>query len=135
MLRPSRDRWALLVAQAVATRAECSRRLVGAVILDRKGRIAGSGYNGAAPGKPNCLDGYCPRAHTNVPPGSSYDTGPGKCIAVHAELNALLDVDDRSRLEGATLYITDAPCDGCKKIIGVTAISDVVWPEGRYTNG
>lgn len=65
-------------------------------------------------------------------PGSSYDTGPGACIGVHAEINALLQVSDRSRLQGATMYITDAPCEGCMKIIKNTAISRIVWPGGSY---
>jgi deoxycytidylate deaminase len=71
----------------------------------------------------------CPDA---VDPGSSYDTGPGACIGVHAEVNALLQVSDRSRLKKATLYITEAPCDGCLKIIKNTAISRIVWPTGEF---
>jgi dCMP deaminase len=71
----------------------------------------------------------CPDA---AEPGSSYDTGPGACVAVHAEINALLQVSDRSRLVGSTMYITDAPCDGCLKIIKNTAIARIVWPEGEY---
>ncbi|QMP84405.1 deoxycytidylate deaminase [Streptomyces phage Dagobah] len=125
--RPSIGLWALGVASAVSSRGECTRRRVGAVILDVRGRICGAGYNGAAPGAPSCLDGACPRALSGVPAGSSYDTGPGACIAVHAELNALLDVSDRSRLDGATLYVTAEPCDGCLKILGNTEIDAVVY--------
>lgn len=66
-----------------------------------------------------------------VPPGSSYDTGPGTCIASHAEINCLMDVDARHRLNGATLYVTEKPCDGCMKIIRTTRIAWVVWPAGR----
>jgi len=64
-------------------------------------------------------------------PGGSYDTGPGACIAVHAEINALLDVSDRSRLVGATLYVTEQPCMGCLKILKNTEIKTFVWPGGR----
>lgn len=53
------------------------------------------------------------------------------CIAVHAEMNALLDVSDRSRLVGATMYITDQPCAGCLKILKNTEIKTFVWPGGR----
>lgn len=149
--RPSVGLWALGVASAVSARGECTRRRVGAVILDVRGRICGAGYNGAAPGARSCLQGGCPRGEhylpydspgfcfcgkewtypagcpDSVPPGSSYDTGPGACIAVHAELNALLDVSDRSRLDGATLYVTAEPCDGCLKILGNTEIDAVVY--------
>ena len=125
--RPNFDEWGLIVAEAVATRGDCSRRKVGAVILDRNQRICGAGYNGTYRGAPGCLDGACPRALSGVLPGSSYDTGPGACIAVHAELNALLDVSVRSRLESSTLYITAAPCEGCLKIIRNTQIYRIIW--------
>jgi len=126
--RPTKEEWAFLVAQAVATRGECSRRQVGAIIIDANGRIAGAGYNGSYPGGPNCLKGECPRGASDVEPGSSYDTGPGTCHAVHAEMNALLDVSDRSRLKGSTMYVTTEPCGGCLKILKNTAIERVRHP-------
>lgn len=116
--RPDFDTWGLLVASAVGTRGECQRRKVGAVILDEHHRIIGAGYNGAPPGQPSCLDGMCPRAFTDVPPGSTYDEGPGRCLAVHAEVNAIIDCG-RERLMGgtATMYVTERPCFGCQKIL------------------
>ena len=125
--RPSQTDWAFLVALAVSTRGECSRRKVGAVVIDQRGRIAGAGYNGSYPGGPSCLQGECPRGTSGVRPGSSYDTGPGACHAVHAEMNAILDVSDRSRLTGGTLYVTTKPCDGCMKILRNTELGLVVW--------
>lgn len=125
--RPSEHEWAFLVALAISTRGECTRRQVGAVIVDAQNRIVGAGYNGTYRGGPNCLDGACPRAASGVESGSSYDTGPGACIAVHAELNALLDVSDRKRLESSEMYITAAPCDGCLKILRNTQIYRVLW--------
>lgn len=126
-VRPGFDEWGLIVASAVATRGDCVRRRVGAVILDRHNRICGAGYNGTYSGAPGCLQGACPRGSSGVLPGSSYDTGPGACISVHAELNALLDVSEKSRLERATMYITTAPCGGCLKILRNTAIRRLVW--------
>lgn len=150
--RPSGHEWAFLVALAISTRGECSRRRVGAVIVDPQNRIVGAGYNGTYGGGPNCLDGACPRGrhgladkrhfplglamckcgHTwpcpdAVESGSSYDTGPGACIAVHAELNALLDVSDRKRLEDSELYVTATPCEGCLKILRNTRIFRIFW--------
>lgn len=94
-------------------------------------RIVATGYNGAPPGKPGCLsDGACPRAHTTVDPGSSYDTGPGSCIALHAEQNCLLRSSSAQQRE-ATLYVTDEPCDGCLRMIKGTPIVRVVWPMGE----
>lgn len=164
--RPDWSEYALGVAEAVAVRGDCTRRKVGAVILDANHRLAGAGYNGSYPGGPSCLDGACPRgrhyearkptptslAYTwargdepvslcacgnpwpcpdAVAPGSSYDTGPGACIASHAEANALADVDNRARLDGAVMHVTTEPCDGCvRHIRNTTRISAVIWPGG-----
>lgn len=132
--RPDWDEYFLGIAEAVSARADCRRRKVGAVIVDVEKRIVSTGYNGAYPGGPSCLAGDCPRAFSTVVSGSSYDTGPGVCHAVHGEMNAILFAD-RERLRGATLYITDEPCDGCRKQIRSTPIHKVVWPEGSYDNG
>jgi dCMP deaminase len=160
--RPDWDDWALGITRAVSERGDCTRRKVGALILAEDHGPVSFGYNGAEPGGKSCLAGDCPRGRhysvdrlvfregerywepfcstctvpwecpDAVAPGSSYDTGPGACIGVHAEINALLQVSDRSRLQGATMYITDAPCEGCLKIIKNTAISRIVWPGGSY---
>lgn len=125
--RPDFGEWALILAMAASTRGECTRRKVGAVILDSRSRVAGVGYNGSYAGGPSCLKGACPRGSSGVPAGSSYDTGPGACHAVHAELNALLDVDDKNRLTDAILYVTAEPCQGCLKILRNTSISDIIY--------
>src|SRR5690606_20562202 len=132
-------------------RGDCTRRQVGAVILDVDHGPVSFGYNGTWPGGPNCLEGGCPRGRhyqdpngylcgcgrgwpcpDAVAPGSSYDTGPGQCGAIHAEMNALLQVSDRNRLVGSTMYITDEPCFGCLKHIKNTAIARICWPGGEY---
>lgn len=127
MTRPTWDQHFIAVARAVAGRADCTRRQVGAVIVAGN-RIVATGYNGAPAGQPGCAsDGACPRAHTTVAPGSSYDTGPGACIAIHAETNALLYAG-RDRCAGATLYVTDTPCDGCRRLIAAAGIGQVITP-------
>jgi dCMP deaminase len=175
--RPSWDDYAMNIAEAVSVRGDCTRRRVGAVILDVAHRVVAVGYNGGRAGGPSCLKGECPRGRhyqwTTVmgdcpgnlecgdwshgpgcpatpvwicrcekpwpcpdaaEPGSSYDTGPGACIAVHAEMNALLDVDNRARLDGATLYVTEEPCGGCLKILRSTALARVTWLDGSLQN-
>ena len=53
---PGWDDYFLGIAEAVSARAKCVRRRVGAVlVVDR--RIIATGYNGAAPGLPDCLEG------------------------------------------------------------------------------
>ena len=130
--RPSWDQWALTIAKAVSGRADCTRRQVGAVILDKDRRVVSTGYNGAPKGQAGCLTaGACPRAKTNVDPGSSYDTGAGSCIAVHAEANAIIH-GDWSAMQGGTVYITDAPCGGCMKLIQGSGVTRAVWPNGQW---
>ena len=57
---PDWDDYSLGIADAVARRAKCTRRAVGAVLVHDR-RIIATGYNGAAPGRPDCLEGACPR--------------------------------------------------------------------------
>src|ERR1700722_8627922 len=59
--RISFEQWAFGVAEAVSRRADCTRRQVGAVILDPDHRLVAAGYNGAPPGALGCLSaGACP---------------------------------------------------------------------------
>lgn len=132
--RPDFDAWALHLAAAVATRGDCRRKQVGAVILDARHRVISTGYNGSPPGGPSCLAGECPRAFAGVEPGSSYDTGPGTCIALHAEMNSIIYADPL-RLPGATIYITCEPCQGCTRMIAGTGITRTVWAEDLHAGG
>lgn len=129
--RRSRDQRYMRIAQTIAEDADCTRRRVGAVIVQGD-RIVATGYNGAPAGRPGCLSaGACPRgrlSYADVSAGSSYDTGPGSCIAIHAEANALLRAS-WADMVGATLYVTSAPCDGCARLISATGITRVVLPE------
>ena len=131
--RPGWDEYFLGIADAVAARADCRRRQVGAVLVSNH-RIVATGYNGAASGGPSCLAGECPRGlldSTTVAPGSSYDTGAGACVALHAEQNCLLYAD-RSRAESATIYVTHEPCDGCRRMIAGSGVTRAVWPGGQW---
>lgn len=133
--RPSWDEWALGIAEAVAKRADCTRRQVGAVILDTDHRVVSTGYNGAPKGKYGCLSaGACPRgklSYNEVPAGSSYEAGAGSCIAVHAEANAIIH-GDWSAMQGGTIYVTDEPCDGCRKLILGAGLKHIVYPERAF---
>jgi len=120
--RPTWSTYFSAIASVVATRADCERRKVGAVIV-KNNRIVSTGYNGAASGMPGCES--CPRRTSTEEPGSSYDTGPGACVAIHGEANALLYAD-RDKTEGATMYVTSDPCGGCLKLIAGAGIAEVI---------
>lgn len=131
--RPGWDEWAFGIVSAIARRGDCSRRQVGALILGPTHRIIGAGYNGTYDGGPSCLKGDCPRATSGVLPGSSYDTGPGACIASHAEANAVSDAQQRcgGRLAGCTMYVSCEPCEGCvRHVRNQTDIKAIIWPGG-----
>lgn len=131
-VRPSWDAYFTIIADAVALRADCSRRQVGAVIVSPDHRIVSTGYNGASAGEPGCLTGACPRgllSYSEVQEFTNYDSGPGKCISVHAEANALLYAN-RADTRGATIYITDPPCPTCAKLLAAAGITRTVYPGG-----
>ena len=67
-----------------------------------------------------------------VPALGDYDRPgtPGFCIAIHAEVNALLFATRDTK--GATAYITDPPCPGCRKALAAAGIVRAVWPGGEH---
>ena len=131
--RPGWIEFFLNVASAISTRADCTRRQVGAVLVDSNHRIISTGYNGAPSKHPGCLDGHCPRGQKSVDevaPLSDYSEvgGAGFCIAVHAEANAILYASRDTK--GASLYITCEPCADCRRLIAGAGIVSVDWPTG-----
>jgi dCMP deaminase len=112
----------------------CTRRQYAALIIAPNGRLVGFGYNGSPPGQSHCNEGACPRANSTVAHGSPYDAGAGRCIAVHAEANALLFSDATART-GATLYVNGPPCADCSKLIAASGITRVVHtPDEAYAS-
>ena len=124
MSRPDWDTYFLAIARVVASRADCSRRQLGAVIVDADNRIVSTGYNGSVAGAPGCLtDGACPRARAfGVRAGAGYEETA--CIAIHAEHNCVLW--SRRDLRGCTIYITDEPCQQCTVLLRAVGIDRAV---------
>ena len=115
------------VADAISRRSRCSRAQIGAVVVSKAQRISSTGYNGPAslfPTEDECM-AWCPRAQGLTALDNTYDS----CPSIHAEANALLYVD-RSRVEGGTIYITDAACYQCAKLISNSGITRVVMRIG-----
>ena len=100
MQRISKRDYYLSIAAEVSKRSTCLRRQYGAVIV-KNDEIVSTGYNGAPRGEDNCCDiGTCWRERNNIPHGEQYE----KCVAVHAEQNAIISASRREML-GATLYL------------------------------
>ena len=112
--RKSWDDYFIGIARAVAERATCDRKHVGAVLV-RDRQIVATGYNGSVRGQPHCDDA----GHLMV---------DGHCVrTVHAEMNALIQAAKRGHaVEGATAYVTNMPCTTCAKALITAGIKRVV---------
>lgn len=125
--RPDWDTYFMSIANVIATRANCSRRKVAAVIVAGR-RIISTGYNGTPRGIRNCFEGGCPRCSGHVESGASLE----ECLCVHAEQNAICQAAYYGiRLAGATIYVTLTPCLTCAKMIINAGIREVVYA-GEY---
>ena len=104
----------LKMARIWAENSYCKRRLVGALIVKDK-MIISDGYNGTPSGFENvCED------ENNVT----------KPYVLHAEANAITKIArSGNNSDGATLYVTAAPCIECAKLIIQAGISRVIYSE------
>jgi dCMP deaminase len=121
--RPSWDEYFMSIATAVASRSNCVKRKVAAVVtIDR--RIISTGYNGTPRGTRNCNEGGCPRCNDLVPGGTALHD----CYCSHGEENAITQAAYHGvGLRGGTLYTTFSPCLQCTKLIINAGLSEVVY--------
>lgn len=115
------DRRYLRMAMIWAENSYCTRRQVGALIVKDK-MIISDGYNGTPSGFPNKCEG---------------DDGLTIPCVLHAEANAITKIArSNNNSDGATLYVTDAPCIECSKLIIQAGIARVVYARKyRLTDG
>lgn len=126
--RPGWDQYFMDIAKVAASRSNCSRRQVAAVLVRDK-RIISTGYNGTPRGVRNCCDGGCPRCSSDTPSGSHLT----ECLCSHAEENAIVQAAYHGiMVKGATLYTTYSPCLLCAKMIINAGIVEVVYHQ-RYS--
>ena len=126
--RPGWDKYFMDIALVAASRSNCSRRHVAAVLV-RDRRIISTGYNGTPRGVRNCSDGGCPRCNSNTPSGH----GLGDCLCSHAEENSIVQAAYHGiSVKGSTLYTTFSPCLTCAKMIINAGIVEVVYHK-RYS--
>jgi len=110
--RLSRHEYYLQMLALVASRGTCARRQVAAILTDTEGRILATGYNGPPSGYPHCRDHIpCPGALD--PAGDT-----ARCVAIHAEQNAIVQAGLSGNLaRAAILYCTCSPCLNCAKLL------------------
>jgi dCMP deaminase len=121
--RPSWDAYFLSIAQVVASRSNCVKRHVGAVIA-RDRRIVSTGYNGTPRGVRNCNEGGCPRCNAFAESGTRLD----ECLCSHGEENAIIQAAYHGvSVRGGSLYTTFFPCLFCTKLVINAGLSEVVY--------
>jgi dCMP deaminase len=121
--RPGWDQYFMDIARVVASRSNCMKRKVAAVIVRDK-RIISTGYNGTPRGTTNCNEGGCPRCNNMAASGTSLD----ECLCSHGEENAIVQASYHGvSLKDATIYSTFAPCLMCAKMIINSGIREVVY--------
>ena len=113
------DKSYLRMARVWAENSYCVRRKVGAILVKNK-VIISDGYNGTPSGFENvCED----------------EQGYTKSYVLHAEANAITKVaKSNNSSEGATLYVTAAPCMECSKLIIQAGIKRVVYCDDYRIN-
>lgn len=125
--RPDWDTYFMDIAHVVATRANCSRRRVAAIIVvDR--RVISTGYNGTPRGIRNCYEGGCARCAGDAASGQDL----GECVCAHAEENAIVQAAYHGiAVRSGTLYCTNSPCLACTRMIINAGIAEVIF-ESEY---
>jgi len=112
------DRRYLKMARIWAENSYCKRRKVGALLVSGR-MIISDGYNGT------------PEGFENICEDENFVTKP---YVLHAEANAISKVaKSGNSSEGATLYVTSAPCLECAKLIIQSGIRRVVYCD-QYRN-
>ena len=112
--RPTIEDHKMALAVQVATRSNCIKTHVGAIILFGD-RIRTTGYNGTISGASDCFDGGCKRcADETIRRGEQLD----RCVCVHAEANALTGAARYGiSVDGTECYVTHEPCLECTKLL------------------
>ena len=111
------DEYFMDIAKQVSTRATCTRKSVGAVIVRDK-IILSTGYNGSIAGGLHCTDVGCMMED-------------GHCVrTVHSEANAIIQAAKNGvRIDGAAIYVTASPCWFCFKLIVNAGLMKIIFGE------
>ena len=122
-LRPDWDQYFMDIARVVASRSNCMKRKVAAIIVRDK-RVISTGYNGTPRGTRNCNEGGCPRCNGMAASGTSLE----ECLCSHGEENAIVQASYHGvSLKDALIYTTFAPCLMCAKMIINSGIREVIY--------
>jgi len=113
------DEYFLNMARLTSLRSTCARRQVGCILVDTQNHVVATGYNGVPKDFTHCISEPCSGASAKS--GTKLD----QCWAVHAEMNAMLQLQSTDKL---TAYLTVTPCFECAKVLANSNITRIVAP-------
>ena len=123
---PSWDQYFMSMAFLAASRSNCTRSKVGAVIVKDENVLA-TGYNGPPSGTVHCDVVGCIRDELNVPSGERHEL----CRGLHAEQNAIIQAAVHGvSIRDSVIYITTHPCVVCSKMLMNSQIREVIFAQG-----
>ena len=104
-------------AYKYAALSQCRRRQVGCTIYDGYGDLLGAGCNIEHIKDESCLQTPC-----------KYHADPDSpCLTVHAEIEALLEVEKLTRV--MSVFVTTQPCFSCAKALTMSSVRYVYYHE------
>ena len=102
------------VATEIAALSSCHSRKVGCILMDAGGHIKATGYNGPPSNMGDC-------SCLNRVSGEDLDV----CPAVHAEMNALMQCADVSKVRYC--ITTTKPCRHCIKMLLNSGVQEIIY--------
>ncbi|MHB1708891.1 MAG: deoxycytidylate deaminase [Thermoplasmataceae archaeon] len=124
--KPTWDQYFMRMAFLAASRSSCTRRKVGAVIVNDKNVLA-TGYNGPPSNTANCDVVGCIRDDLNIPSGERHEL----CRGLHAEQNAIIQAAVHGvSIANSKIYVTTHPCVVCSKMLMNAKIEEIIYAEG-----
>lgn len=117
------------LAEQVASRSNCVRRSVGAVLI-RDGHVIAEGWNGVSKDYPDCRSAGCPRCIGGGDTGSGYEN----CICIHAEQAAIAEAARNGIVvNDSTIYVNLRPCLQCLAICKAAGVREVYYSGKEWT--
>ena len=116
------DEYFMGIAIFTSLRSKDPSSKVGAVIVNQKNHIVGTGYNGF-------VAGVNEQEFSWAREGAWLETKYP--YVVHAEANAILN-STTSNLEGCRIYTTLFPCNECAKQIAQKGIKEVIYYSDKH---
>lgn len=119
-------KWIDYVLRNADSFSKCVRAKYLSVIIDKYGRLVGSGWNGKPAKAIN--DDICYRE------GFGNNTKRDEVCCIHSEKNCLLNTNRQDRF-GSTMFVSGVPCSICMLEILNTSLARLVYFDGESTSG